>query len=154
MPTALSKPDTSFRASIRKLSRMVCAARSANFLLQRSNAASMRSSRYLRNPSCARLRMIWEVMKIIVGAIRCGVLCGTAGKQAQRRRPARRHHPERRQPRSGCVAMDEVSRMKEDPRTAVANEPNPAVRIRRAAVADAAEIARLSAQFGHPGPRA
>jgi GNAT superfamily N-acetyltransferase len=40
--------------------------------------------------------------------------------------------------------------MKEDPRTVVTNEPIPAVRIRRAAVADAAEIARLSAQFGHP----
>ena len=33
---------------------------------------------------------------------------------------------------------------------AAANEPIPAVHIRRAAVADAAEIARLAAQFGHP----
>jgi GNAT superfamily N-acetyltransferase len=40
--------------------------------------------------------------------------------------------------------------MKEDQITVVANEPIPAVRIRRAAVADAAEIARLAAQFGHP----
>jgi GNAT superfamily N-acetyltransferase len=39
--------------------------------------------------------------------------------------------------------------MKEDPRM-VANEPIPAVRVRRAAVADAQEIARLAAQFGHP----
>jgi GNAT superfamily N-acetyltransferase len=31
-----------------------------------------------------------------------------------------------------------------------ASEPSAAVRVRRAAVADAAEIARLSAQFGHP----
>jgi len=40
--------------------------------------------------------------------------------------------------------------MKEDPRVAVANEPIAAVHVRRAALADAAEIARLAAQFGHP----
>jgi GNAT superfamily N-acetyltransferase len=40
--------------------------------------------------------------------------------------------------------------MKEDPPMAAANEPIPAVRVRRAAAADAAEIARLAAQFGHP----
>jgi len=45
--------------------------------------------------------------------------------------------------------VDEVSRMTEDPRQLGASEPSAAVRIRRAAVADAAEIARLCTQFGH-----
>jgi GNAT superfamily N-acetyltransferase len=40
--------------------------------------------------------------------------------------------------------------MSKDPRSLMADEPFAAVCIRRAAVADAAEIARLSVQFGHP----
>jgi len=48
--------------------------------------------------------------------------------------------------------VDEVSGMKGEPHKLGTNEPSKAVRIRRAAVADAAEIARLSAQFGHPVP--
>jgi GNAT superfamily N-acetyltransferase len=40
--------------------------------------------------------------------------------------------------------------MKEGRHKLGASEPSAAVRVRRAAVADAAEIARLSAQFGHP----
>jgi GNAT superfamily N-acetyltransferase len=42
--------------------------------------------------------------------------------------------------------------MKEDPCMVGVNEPIAAVLIRRAALADAAEIARLAAQFGHPAP--
>jgi GNAT superfamily N-acetyltransferase len=46
--------------------------------------------------------------------------------------------------------VDEIARMSEERRSMLADAPFAAVCIRRAAVADAAEIARLAAQFGHP----